>query len=207
MPSKDLKASDRNAEGPRLAVLGWGSLLRRPGELSIRGDWHSDGPWLPIEFARISKGGHLTLVIVPRRKSVQTYWALSGYATLKDATDNLARREGTGVADIGYLTLDDDQSARFKSYIARLRAWLKKRSLHGVIWTDLPSNFEDKTGREFSNSGALAYLRSADTGVRAKAADYIRIAPAQTKTQLRQRLEKELGISSSSKTHTPSHTV
>ncbi len=144
---------------------------------------------------------------MPRRKSVRTYWALSGYATLKDATENLARREGTAIADIGYFTLDGDQSARLKSYIPRLRAWLKTRSLHGVIWTDLPSNFEDKTGKKFSNSGALAYLRSADTAARAKAADYIQIAPAQTKTLLRQRLEKELGISSPSKTHTPSHTV
>ena len=91
LPSRP-KASDRDAEGPRIAVLGWGSLLRRSRELSIRGDWQSDGPWLPIEFARISKGGHLTLVIVPRRKSVRTYWALSRYARLKDATDNLVGR-------------------------------------------------------------------------------------------------------------------
>ena len=38
----------------RVAILGWGSLLWKPETLHNQGKWRSDGPWLPIEFARTS---------------------------------------------------------------------------------------------------------------------------------------------------------
>ncbi len=181
----------------RIAVLGWGSLLRRPGQLAIRGDWHNDGPCLPIEFARISHGKHLTLVIFPRRRLVQTYWAHSQCPTLDPAIKNLAMREGTPDRNIGFLHRDGSQSTRFPRYVPRLRTWLTTHGLDAVVWTDLPSNFEKETKQRFSNSAALDYLRLADPPVRATATDYVRIAPAQTRTQLRPRLEQELGINPS----------
>lgn len=46
-----------------IAILGWGSLIWCPGNLRIRGPWRHDGPVLPIEFARISADGRLTLVV------------------------------------------------------------------------------------------------------------------------------------------------
>src|SRR5437899_2851545 len=90
----------------RIAVLGWGSLIRSPGCLSTRGDWELTGPVLPIEFTRKSSDGRLTLVIdhstgVP----VQTYWIESSMAALDDAIENLRKRERTTLERIGYLEL------------------------------------------------------------------------------------------------------
>jgi hypothetical protein len=48
-----------------IAVIGWGSLIWCPGILRTKSRWHSDGPALPIEFARISGDNRLSLVIHP----------------------------------------------------------------------------------------------------------------------------------------------
>ena len=45
----------------KIAVLGWGSLIWDPKELDANNEWNNDGPFLPIEFARISNNGRLTL--------------------------------------------------------------------------------------------------------------------------------------------------
>ena len=55
----------------KIACLGWGSLVWRPDNLLIRSEWFSDGPFLPIEFARRSQDGRLTLVIVEKAKPVR----------------------------------------------------------------------------------------------------------------------------------------
>jgi hypothetical protein len=66
----------------RIAVIGWGSLIWDPRELDRQGRWHTCGPRLPIEFARISKDVRLTLVIVKGADLQQTYWVRSGLDTL-----------------------------------------------------------------------------------------------------------------------------
>jgi hypothetical protein len=49
----------------KIAVLGWGSLIWQPRELRISLPiWKTDGPELPVEFARVSMDGRLTLVPV-----------------------------------------------------------------------------------------------------------------------------------------------
>ena len=42
-----------------IVCLGWGSLVRDPGELPMRGNWQTAGPSLPIEFARKPRDGSL----------------------------------------------------------------------------------------------------------------------------------------------------
>ncbi len=41
----------------KIAILGWGSLIREPRGLPIDGEWQKDGPVLWIEFSRISQRG------------------------------------------------------------------------------------------------------------------------------------------------------
>jgi hypothetical protein len=57
----------------KIAVLGWGSLLWEQGVLRLASRWRTDGPWLPIEFARLSDRGRLTLVIHPESPAQQAY--------------------------------------------------------------------------------------------------------------------------------------
>jgi hypothetical protein len=169
-------------------------------QASLSGDWRNDGPRLPIEFARISKGKHLTLVLVPRRKLITTYWAESGCATLENAIENLRARESTpDVENIGYVSVDRGQRARFAIYVPRLRMWMKKRSLRAVIWTDLEANSQKETRKKLTPKAAVDYLKAQDDTVRGEAADYVRLAPSQTRTPLRPHLERELAIRTSRK--------
>lgn len=58
----------------KIAILGWDSLIWDPRSLKydVNTGWLTDGPKLPIEFARISNDGRLTLVIKESVVEVQT---------------------------------------------------------------------------------------------------------------------------------------
>lgn len=63
-----------------IICLGWGSLVRDPDDFPIEQTdpveraWLLDGPHLPVEFARHSNGGRMTLVLVPDRRPVPVLW-------------------------------------------------------------------------------------------------------------------------------------
>jgi hypothetical protein len=63
-----------------IICLGWGSLVRDPDDFPIEQTdpveraWLLDGPHLPVEFARYSNGGRMTLVLVPDRRPVPVLW-------------------------------------------------------------------------------------------------------------------------------------
>src|SRR5215813_3106795 len=83
-----------------IAVLGWGSLIWHPASFRAKTKWRSDGPRLPIEFARISQDNRLTLVIQPGSTDQATYWSLSELTDLEPARQNLKARERTASKDI-----------------------------------------------------------------------------------------------------------
>lgn len=82
-----------------IAVLGWGSLVWDPRELSVSSEFCLSGPILPIEFCRVSGNDkpprRLTLVIDDDiGVQCQTYVALSAFDDLDATRENLRGREG-----------------------------------------------------------------------------------------------------------------
>lgn len=179
-----------------IAVLGWGSLIWDPRELATSGEWQADGPVLPIEFARVSANGRLTLVIVPGAQLVTTCWARSSLSSLPDAIKNLCVREETVERHIGSLREGDVRAGTMPAQlVASINTWRQRQGLDAVIWTNLPEKFSEVTGQPFTPENAVAYLKSLESDARAKAEEYFRRAPAQVQTPVRQVVEAQLGWS------------
>lgn len=179
-------------------MVGWGSLIWDPRQLPLSSAWNPDGPELPVEFGRVSKDGRLTLALREGVASVPTLWALMRVEELEEAREQLARRERADPDQIGSLdgagrgcvaSLDPIHGES----LPRVRSWLSDRPLDAVVWTGLPSNFEDRTGRTLSVEAAVGYLEGLSDDARQVAERYVRRAPAQVRTIIRQGLERELG--------------
>jgi hypothetical protein len=176
----------------KIAILGWGSLIPSPRDLSIAGDWREGGPVLRIEFSRISSDGRLTLVIdLLNGSAVNTLYATSTYDQLQDAICNLMAREGTGRENIGIASkqISETNVVNHPQILPTVQAWLTASSFDAVIWTDLKSNYREKRHADFSTDDAHDYLENLPSLCKENARKYIKQAPPQTKTALRQYLE------------------
>ena len=179
-----------------IACLGWGSLIWRVGGLPILGQWHPDGPDVKVEFLRKSSENRLTLVLFPKaNEAVPCLWARMDAVSLSEAILALARREGSnkpiGPEHIGCWPGDAPTT------IIDLETWAEKNAADHVIWTALPPKFTDpKTGKDRngcwpSEQQAVEYLsKLIDTGVAAKAKEYVQRAPAQIDTAYRRRFSR-----------------
>ena len=203
-----------------IAVLGWGSLIWSPRVLKVAQDrWHPDGPLLPIEFARISTGGQeterLTLVLRQGAASVRTLWARSAFDEFEDARDNLATREGT--PNIGYVRGGPQAGSKLTALtvanlspanvadlttdlVNRLETWRVAHGFDAVIWSDLASNFEDLRPPDaaghrqpLTQANAVNYLQSLGPADARAAEEYVRRAPSQVRTAIREGIEVSLG--------------
>ena len=185
----------------QIAIIGWGSLIWCPGCLRIKSTWHSDGPLLPIEFARISSDQRLTLVIHPGSPNQRTYWAFSEFDDLQKARKNLGAREGTkNLKRIHSIPPTPNQEEIDRRILRKIRQWLKtQKNLQAAVWTGLESNWEDHHRGAFRAEDAVRYLRELE---RAKddakeafyrAREYIRNTPPQIQTPVRKRLRKTNG--------------
>jgi hypothetical protein len=194
----------------RIAFLGWGSLIWNPRGLRIRAGWQDDGPDLPIEFARISSDGRLTLVICQESEwrhvaHVQTLWAYACHTSVGAARCNLRQRERTPrMHSIGFLLTSspDDKGSRILTdeQLGHMREWAAGKGLDAVVWTDLPSNWDgppkqyrDKVQQPFNRENVIAYLRSLRGETQRKAERYIRFAPKQVDTPIRREIGNTLG--------------
>lgn len=110
-----------------IAIIGWGSLIWKPGILEKQGDFLQGGPTLPIAFSRVSSNGPITLVIDPQSdaegrkpanrvgRDVTSWYARSShpYNELNEAITNLRKREGSPQPQegkphpIGYVNLQE----------------------------------------------------------------------------------------------------
>jgi hypothetical protein len=175
----------------RIAVLGWGSLLwdDRPPFDDQHGPWSENGPTLRLEFSRISSSrrGALTLVIDPAHGTPNhVAFAISRRSNLNTAIADLRKREGTTRDHIGYIALATGRHrSRSRAVLRTVRAWAGQTNFDAVVWTDLPSNFVDKTGFEFSVAAAIEYLERLDPTAQEVAYTYIRCAPSFIQTPLR----------------------
>lgn len=181
----------------KIAVLAWGSLVWDPRELQIEsGSWKEDGPSLPIEFARISQDGRLTLVIYEGARDIQVLWKTMTVDSINEARENLKVRESSdsGSIDIiGYCEVENDKNQHGNANICeRIRTWAKEKKLDAVIWTNLPSNFKAKTSTEYTAENIVKYLIALSDAQKTLAKEYIQKAPDQVQTEMRKTIEKEL---------------
>ena len=181
-----------------IAFLGWGSLVWDPRDLRIRGEWHKDGPLLPVEFMRLSGGGRITLVVHPDAEEVQTLWAHADFDDLDDARENLRAREVTITERIGFATIPECKSRCWgdPEILERILKWGKKKGLDAVVWTGLTENsdkFREKTGMKLNEDNIIKYLGSLKGQQLEDAKEYVQKASRQVNTTLRQRIHQELG--------------
>ena len=183
----------------KIAILGWGSLLWQPKDLQFDKEigWSENGPMLPIEFARISKDGRLTLVITKDVKEVKTYFAISNYETLEEAVLNLAVREGSGREQIGSYDKSKNTFSTKVFFEQNILEWINNTDIDAVIWTNLGENWavknDDGKVIEIVPNERVDYLKKLKNHKRALAEEYIRRTPTQIETHYRSLIEKELG--------------
>ena len=185
----------------KTAVLGWGSLLWDPRELQAAAAFAPDGPLLPIEFCRVSGDGRLTLVVDEDYGiACKTYSAPSALQSLDEAIENLRVRERMSSArEVGFVTASGKESdvatQRHPQVVATIAAWTTASGYDASIWAALASNFDEpgKGGEPFSVTAALRYLEklAGRDAVRfARALDYIRKAPPEVDTPVREEVNK-----------------
>lgn len=83
-----------------IVCIGWGSLIWCQKSLPVLGDWRTDGPELPVEFARQSRDKRITLVVCETAPAVSVLWSELGVASLDHARNALAEREGISSGNI-----------------------------------------------------------------------------------------------------------
>lgn len=135
----------------RIACLGWGSLVWDPRELPVRGQWFEDGPFAPVEFARQSSDGRMTLVIDRHAIPIGVLWAQMLPVGLQDARQALRKRENSaaiGSWQRGEATPID---------IPGLATWADVNGFDAIVWTALGPKFGGKD-RSPSVKEVLEYL-------------------------------------------------
>ena len=175
-----------------IVCLGWGSLIWDPRNLDLKDNrpeaWRSNGPRLPIEYARISEGQRLTLVIAPWRLLLSVLWNELKGNDVDHAVRSLREREGTHT--IGAWKLGKRSEFPYGREIGR---WGSEIGASAVIWTALPPKFGGRPGRIPSRAEVITYLRPVEGVDRTEAERYIRRTPAQIRTRYRAAIESALG--------------
>jgi hypothetical protein len=186
----------------KIAVLAWGSLVWDPRELQAAAQFAPNGPLLPIEFCRVSGDGRLTLVVDENYGIVcKTYFAPSALQRLDEAIENLRLREGmpnaraVGFVESASGKQSDVAMQRHPEAVATIAAWTAASGYEAAIWTALASNFGEhgKGGEPFSVTAATRYLEKLageDAAKFARALDYIRKAPPEVDTPVRDEVAK-----------------
>jgi len=172
-----------------IVCLGWGSLIWKPEPLPVSGEWHADGPLLPIEFSRVGDKGELATAICLNAPPVQVFWARLAVDTLEQACEALRQREQIPperTDGVGVLVTQG-------STTGPLTEWAQQRQIDAVIWTALPPRIANSEGLIPGIDDALVYLRELEGEKREHARYYLRQTPEQLDTPYRRAIKQQLG--------------
>lgn len=185
-----LSETKRNAL-TAIACLGWGSLVWDPRELPIQRQWFDDGPLVHVEFARQSRDGRITLVLVQTETPVRTMWTVMDTADFASARTALRKREGIMEKNeekhIGTWFAGQPSPA----LIPGLTEWAIAHGIAHVIWTNLPPSFKVPEVTP-SAEQVVQYLSELTGATRDIAERYVRFAPKQIDTPYRRSIEAAL---------------
>jgi hypothetical protein len=123
-------------------------------------------------------------------------FALSKRKNPDDAIADLRCREGTIMRRMGFYFADNSQACD-PPVPATIPPWAANKKIDVVVWTGLPSNFqEEKTklglkepAAAFSVPNAIAHLQGLPPEGKAMAAEYVWRAPDYVNTPLRRALQ------------------
>jgi len=172
----------------KIICVAWGSLLWKWEPLKLVNGWQSDGPLLPLEFARDSDDTpELAIVLTPHASPTHTYWSLLDTANLDQALSWLREREkihpenpqGVGIVRRGQPETD------FRPILD----WLNVSEADAVIYTALPPKFDGVEGKIPTLAQALDYLQRLPDADREAAYDYLEKVPANISTPYRAALQ------------------
>lgn len=176
----------------RIACLGWGSLVWKPGILPVREAWRHDGPDLPIDFVREGDNGELDAVISPGAPMTRVLWALVEADSIAAAREFLRLREKIPSSQPRCIGSIPNSRHRYR-FAEEISRWARSKTLDGVIWTALPPRFNGENGQCPTIEEAVNHLSNLPADIRSHAELYIRSAPRVVRTEIRCALEKELG--------------
>lgn len=176
-----LMQGDEKPKNGKIVCLGWGSLVWNPGDLPLHSEWNTDGPVLPLEFARKSKDGRMTLVVCDEGTPCTTLWARLAVNDLTEGIEALQKREGTSAKHVGYWSTSGSSNHPFNETVD---IWAKEKNIMGVVWTALPpkspatnKNYDFPTLEE-----VLTHISDLDPSSTKLASEYIYNTPQQIKT-------------------------
>lgn len=177
----------------KFACLGWGSLIWEPGDLPILHEWRADGPDLPLEFARKSLDGRITLVVCEQGTLCPALWNTLSSTSLEEARKALAKREG--LPSIKNAAFWSGSAASDHYGTELVGAWAERRGFTGVVWTGLSpkSPVTDQNNDHPSIEDVLSHLSGLKGHSASRAKEYVRKAPNQIVTAYRTRIAEEFG--------------
>ena len=162
----------------KIACLGWGSLIWKPGQLPVEGSWYADGPEVPVEFARVSDGGEVATALCLNAGPVQVFWALQAVSSEGIPEQ---RVDGAGIMLTSHTATGP------------LETWARSKNIDALIWTALPARTDSTEGRVPGVEEVINYLQQLEGEKRDHARRYIDQVPRQINTAYRRAIADALG--------------
>jgi hypothetical protein len=160
----------------------------------VDGLWRADGPVLPVEFARQSSNGRITLVLGRGFEHVPALWSAFNTHDLAEARESLRVREEIPRSHAAESIAQWRRGEKPVSEPdATISAWATGKDLEAAVWTSLPPKFGGIDGRVPTENEVVAYLQTLEDQPRAAAEEYVRRAPRQIATPYRWAIERALG--------------